>query len=154
MSNIHKKSAVTNFLMRKLGFYSNNLITTCTSKTLRVSAKILAQNHLIQTNAAKQLQQENYNKKSCLFNTNDGTLLDVSKLYDKSPFLLISPKLLTNHISKLLDIDSKLVLQQYPTILSGSSTTNLNISIPTTLTRLLKPFKHNILGIKIICSGK
>jgi len=130
------------------------LITICTSKTLRISSKILAQNHLILTNASKRLQQEGYKQKPCLFNTNDGTILDLSKLYDKSPFLLISPKLIANHISKLLDMDSKLVLQQYPTIFSGSPTTNLNISIPTTLTRILKPFKHNILGIKIICSGK
>ena len=36
----------------------------------------------------------------------------------------------------------------------GIDTSNLSASIPLLLTKLLSPFKNQLLGVKVICSGR
>jgi hypothetical protein len=60
--------------------------------------------------------------------------------------LIVSPKLITSFISTLLEKNAN---SKY-----GMDTTNLGVSIPLLLTKLLRPFKEHLLGVKVICSGR
>ena len=72
--------------------------------------------------------------------------LDRSSNSLKSSFTLLTAKLITSFISALLQKDAK---TKY-----GIDTSNLSASIPLLLTKLLSPFKNQLLGVKVICSGR
>jgi hypothetical protein len=70
-----------------------------------------------------------------------------SKIFiKKQPSLLLSPKLITSFISALL--------QKSANAKYGMDTSNLSVSIPLLLTKLLTPYKDYLLGVKVICSGR
>jgi hypothetical protein len=72
--------------------------------------------------------------------------LDRSSHFLKSSFTLLTAKLITSFVSALLQKDAK---TKY-----GIDTSNLSASIPLLLTKLLSPFKNQLLGVKVICSGR
>lgn len=72
--------------------------------------------------------------------------LDRSSNFLNSSFTILTAKLITSFISALLQKDAK---TKY-----GIDTSNLSASIPLLLTKLLSPFKNQLLGVKVICSGR
>lgn len=61
-------------------------------------------------------------------------------------FLLLSPRLISLCIQDILNKNANKT--------SIFTSANLNIGITASLARLIEPFKQNILGVKIQCSGK
>jgi|TARA_B110001450_G_scaffold207241_1_gene197560 hypothetical protein len=172
MIETSQTGSATDLLLSKIHFYPNNLTITRDSKTSRISSKLVqkqqifkgmlsyqqqvsarAQSLFAATSAVKQLyltkNNAHYQFSKLLLNQKapgKKKFKQASLKTNKVTFSLLSPKLITAHISALLEKKAKSLL--------GFNTSNLSISIPLVLTRLLKPFKKALLGVKIICSGK
>lgn len=170
VSNRQIKYATT-AILSKINTYSNRLFTVRNSKTAVVYSKLIQQQQaykntrfyqkqmLKRTEAAfsalsslKNLSLTgnfiNYQLSSLI--TQNSVIkkkgLDRSSHFLKSSFTLLTAKLITSFISALLQKDAK---TKY-----GIDTSNLSASIPLLLTKLLSPFKNQLLGVKVICSGR
>ena len=163
----------TTAILSKINMYSNRLLTIRNSKTAVVYSKLIQEQQAYKNTRFYQKQvlkrmevafsalsslrnlsltgnsiNINY-QLSSLITQNRGIKnkgLDRSSNSLKSSFTLLTAKLITSFISALLQKDAK---TKY-----GIDTSNLSASIPLLLTKLLSPFKNQLLGVKVICSGR
>ena len=170
VSNRQIKYATT-AILSKINTYSNKLLTVRNSKTAVVYSKLIQQQQAYKNTRFYQKQMLkrteaafsalsslrnlsltgnfiNYQLSSLI--TQNSVIkkkgLDRSSHFLKSSFTLLTAKLITSFISALLQKDAK---TKY-----GIDTSNLSASIPLLLTKLLSPFKNQLLGVKVICSGR
>lgn len=170
VSNRQIKYATT-AILSKINTYSNRLFTVRNSKTAVVYSKLIQQQQAYKNTRFYQKQMLkrmeaalsalsslrnlsltgnfiNYQLSSLI--TQNSVIkkkgLDRSSHFLKSSFTLLTAKLITSFISALLQKDAK---TKY-----GIDTSNLSASIPLLLTKLLSPFKNQLLGVKVICSGR
>ena len=170
VSNRQIKYATT-AILSKINKYSNRLFTVRNSKTAVVYSKLIQQQQAYKNTRFYQKQMLkrteaafsalgslrnlsltgnfiNYQLSSLI--TQNSVIkkkgLDRSSHFLKSSFTLLTAKLITSFISALLQKDAK---TKY-----GIDTSNLSASIPLLLTKLLSPFKNQLLGVKVICSGR
>ena len=150
--------------------FSNNIFISRNSKTYEVSSKLLQRQSLF-INARKQpiTQTTDYLSNTeiaakQLHLSRDNTSYRFSPLIcaglknkkakdfnkmlrvQKNDFSMLSPKLITAYICALLNKNSK--------FRSELLWAKFSPSIPVLLTRLLQPFKTELLGAKIILSGR
>ena len=170
VSNRQIKYATT-AILSKINTYSNKLLTVRNSKTAVVYSKLIQQQQAYKNTRFYQKQMLkrmeaalsalsslrnlsltgnfiNYQLSSLI--TQNSVIkkkgLDRSSHFLKSSFTLLTAKLITSFVSALLQKDAK---TKY-----GIDTSNLSASIPLLLTKLLSPFKNQLLGVKVICSGR
>ena len=170
VSNRQIKYATT-AILSKINTYSNKILTVRNSKTAVVYSKLIQQQQAYKNTRFYQKQMLkrteaafsalsslrnlsltgnfiNYQLSSLI--TQNSVIkkkgLDRSSHFLKSSFTLLTAKLITSFISALLQKDAK---TKY-----GIDTSNLSASIPLLLTKLLSPFKNQLLGVKVICSGR
>ena len=170
VSNRQIKYATT-AILSKINTYSNKLLTVRNSKTAVVYSKLIQQQQAYKNTRfyQKQMLKRMEAALSALSSLRNLSLtgnfinyqlsrlitqnsvikkkgLDRSSHFLKSSFTLLTAKLITSFISALLQKDAK---TKY-----GIDTSNLSASIPLLLTKLLSPFKNQLLGVKVICSGR
>lgn len=170
VSNRQIKYATT-AILSKINTYSNRLLTVRNSKTAVVYSKLIQQQQAYKNTRFYQKQMlkrteaafyalsslKNLSLRGNFINYQLSSLitqnsviknkgLDRSSNFLKSSFTLLTAKLITSFISALLQKDAK---TKY-----GIDTSNLSASIPLLLTKLLSPFKNQLLGVKVICSGR
>lgn len=170
VSNRQIKYATT-AILSKINTYSNRLFTVRNSKTAVVYSKLIQQQQAYKNTRfyQKQMLKRMEAALSALSSLRNLSLtgnfinyqlsrlitqnsvikkkgLDRSSHFLKSSFTLLTAKLITSFVSALLQKDAK---TKY-----GIDTSNLSASIPLLLTKLLSPFKNQLLGVKVICSGR
>lgn len=170
VSNRQIKYATT-AILSKINTYSNKLLTVRNSKTAVVYSKLIQQQQAYKNTRfyQKQMLKRMEAALSALSSLRNLSLtgnfinyqlsrlitqnsvikkkgLDRSSHFLKSSFTLLTAKLITSFVSALLQKDAK---TKY-----GIDTSNLSASIPLLLTKLLSPFKNQLLGVKVICSGR
>ena len=158
-------------ILSKINLFTNRLLVVRNSKTTVVYSKLIQQQQAFKSTRFYQKQMSkrteialsaltslknlsltgniiNYQLSSLIAQNNaiKNKRLDRSATFLKSNFTLLTAKLITYFISALLQKDAK---TKY-----GIDASNLSVSIPLLLTKLLSPFKNQLLGVKVICSGR
>ena len=153
----------TNIIQSKFNTLSNYINIMKSSKTTRIHTKLLQKQEYLknftdyQNNDRSLAQKSEENGLSSLFLNNSKTKYLMSDLFfnknqnslsevtDKH-FTLLSPKLISKYITNQLNRMTPLKRLTFRT--------NLNNGILKFSYQILNRFKNNIVGLKIICSGK
>ena len=153
----------TNFLFLKFHLFLNNTLITKNSKNFQIYTKALQKKDIIQVSSdfknnerTELLKSEKQSFKK-LFLSNKNTRYTFSDMFfDKREknytkitnkhFLALAPKIITNYVTNQLNKKGNLKRLSFAT--------NLNLGIILFSRQLLKRFQNNIIGLKIVCSGK
>lgn len=160
-SNINE---LTTFILLKFNFFTNNTIITKNSKNYQFFSKIIHENNaytnlLIESQLLVRSHFLKNQKKylSNLFLKETVILPDITDLlfnknkvaffnFIKKKFLLFSPRIITYFTIKQLKKTNKFKSKNF--------SKSLQLGLLKLTRRFLVLFKNNLIGIKIICSGK
>lgn len=167
---MNQTNLATSLLLSKINLYSNNLLITRDSKKIRVASKLLNKQQIFKKTKAFQQQMNARSNNFVAMNAlkrrlsmvNNNSLHQFSQMklekrkfqiknetpvrFKKNSFLLLSPKLIAYHICALLKKDAQFNF--------GIDSSNMSVTIPLIIRKLITPFKEVISGVKVICSGK
>ena len=169
LTKVSQIQAATKIMLSKFHLSPNLLNVTKNSKTYNISSKLLNTYQTRKFTRNTKLKIDSFLTKTAFSATKQFNSLVTPSFYNFSKLSLKKQKMVYNKqssVSKteqknMLLLSPKLVTAQISAILnSGSSAKiiqpsyNLSLEIPRLLIRLLQPFKDELLGIKVICSGR
>jgi hypothetical protein len=153
----------TNNIFSNFQGLTNNTTITKNSKKYQIQSKLYQKKDVIKmlqnfqtSNRAEQIQNEEKKINDLLLNSSKKNFIFSDFFFNKrlghfkrltnEQFLLLTPKLIANYITNQLKKKRILEQQQFKA--------SLNVGILSFSQALLKQLQKNIIGLKIICSGK
>jgi hypothetical protein len=161
--NNQQLERTTDLLFLNFHLFSNNTIIAKNSKNFQIYTKALQKKDIIQTpldfknsERVELLKNEKQSLKKLFLGSKNAQYVFSDIFFNKhvknytkianEQFLVLAPKIITNYITNQLN--KKGILKR------SSFATNLNLGIILFCRQLLKRIQNNIVGLKIVCSGK